>query len=778
MRYEAESLVPYTNPACTNSRLVTNRIVYSTTIDLDPGSFSDPEGYYMVWERCCRNNIVTNIILPDQTGQTFYLEFPAIRQNNEEFRNSSPQLFPPLSDYACVDRLYYVDFRGFDPDGDSLVYRLATPLNSSQYQPLPTPTPAPHPEVSWVDGVDSENQVPGNPTLNVSEKGFLTVTPSEEGLFVFSVQCEEYRNGKLIGKVIRDFQLLVIDCPKPGNPPEIQVKYPGKEIYTSEIDTIVLSADDDKCFDFRIKDKDGGETITMRAEAVNFEANVQSILSAEIGYLNSTNDSLEIQVCLPDCPYLQNEPFVIDIIAQDNTCPLPLMDTMRIAVLVEPPINNGPIIESPLLNVIDRTFSEGEMASISFSATDEDLDSLLLYVEGVDFLLDEYLISIDTINYEEGRIDFELNWDLDCEKNPFVLKNEFQLKFFVEDKDKCDLDNRDSVIVNIRVDLPDNNMSEILVNGDNSDKNFVVRVGDRLSFNIEALDADPRDSLFLKAIGLDFDIAELGFPFESLKGVSNLSSEVDLNIDCNLIKNSQGKSYDILLISEDGDKCKEPNSDTLKVNLTILPPLNTLPEVYIGGAVNGDTVHVDAGSLLDLEIIGFDQDNDSISMHLIERDNAEELGILFNDQGGEGNIVTNFTWQTDCSNLGEEFASSSFFFSIVVQDHKCVSSGSDTLHLKIKVEDKDIDFDFLPPNVFTPNNDDDINPSFYIQDLPGDNCRRQFRDVLIFNRNGKKVYSSNDRSFEWYGSDQPSGVYYYLISYSDLSVKGTITLLR
>ena len=125
MRYQTESYVPYTNPVCTNDKLVTNRIVYTTEVILNPTLFSDPQGYYMVWERCCRNNIINNIVKPDETGQTFYLEFPPIRKNEEEFRNSTPQLFPPLSDYACVNRFYYVDFRGFDPDGDSLVYSLS-----------------------------------------------------------------------------------------------------------------------------------------------------------------------------------------------------------------------------------------------------------------------------------------------------------------------------------------------------------------------------------------------------------------------------------------------------------------------------------------------------------------------------------------------------------------------------------------------------------------------------------------------------------------------------
>ncbi|MCK5367551.1 MAG: gliding motility-associated C-terminal domain-containing protein, partial [Cyclobacteriaceae bacterium] len=62
MLFQSESYVPYTNPECTNDKLVTNRIVYSTEVNLNPALFSDPQGYYMVWERCCRNNIINNIV--------------------------------------------------------------------------------------------------------------------------------------------------------------------------------------------------------------------------------------------------------------------------------------------------------------------------------------------------------------------------------------------------------------------------------------------------------------------------------------------------------------------------------------------------------------------------------------------------------------------------------------------------------------------------------------------------------------------------------------------
>ncbi len=646
MLFQSESYVPYTNPECTNDKLVTNRIVYSTEVNLNPALFSDPQGYYMVWERCCRNNIINNIVRPDETGQTFYLEFPPIRRNGTEFRNSSPQLFPPLSDYACVNRFYYVDFRGSDPDGDSLVYSLATPLNSSQFEPLPTPTPAPHPYVTWVSGINSTYQIPGNPTLDVNEKGFLTVTPFDEGLFVFSVKCEEFRDGQKIGEVVRDFQLFVIDCPDPGTSPEIQVKAPASEIFTSELDTIRLKVEDLKCFDFRIKDKDGSETITIRAEPVNFEANLQSILSTNIGYISQPEDTLGVQVCLPDCPYLQNEPFIIDVIAQDFTCPQPLMDTIRLIVLVEPPPNQPPKFIEPVQDIITASFIEGSIINIAFKAEDKDLDSLLLLVEGNGFDLSQYGIEIDTTIFENGKIDFNLNWDTDCQTYPFNLQNEFQLKFYLEDADQCGLDNRDSITLNITIDLPDNNAPIVLIDNEHVNKELTVRIEDDLSFDIRAFDGDPLDLLILEAIGVGFDLNDAGIDFETKTGNSNIRTNLQWRIDCENVNLSLKDQYEIYLVAEDADKCKLPNADTIKLTLNILPPLNNTPEIFVNGDVLKDTIFVDAGNLLDLNITGIDPNGDSISLILLEEGMLDELGINFNPGSGIESVSSRLNRKT------------------------------------------------------------------------------------------------------------------------------------
>ena len=178
--------VLYTNPECAIAQLNTEKVLFTKDITLDPEQFDDPEGYFMVWERCCRNGAVVNISNPLSTGMTYALEFPAIMRDGVPFVNSSPSLFPPLSDFACVGELYYVDFAGIDLDGDSLAYSLTEPLNSSSTVALPIPQyPDPDRKVVWVPGISNQNIIPGAPSLNISNKGFITVRPDNPGLVCF-----------------------------------------------------------------------------------------------------------------------------------------------------------------------------------------------------------------------------------------------------------------------------------------------------------------------------------------------------------------------------------------------------------------------------------------------------------------------------------------------------------------------------------------------------------------------------------------------------------------
>ena len=170
----SSALVPYTQPNCAIGDLVTRRILYTTTLELSPTQYNDPQGYYIAWERCCRNNFVNNINYGGQinsVGQTFFLQFPPVEKDAMPFVNSTPVLFPPLRDYACVGKPFYTEFGGTDLDGDSLVYSLVDPLDSSTDQARPQITSAPYKSIPWVPGIDAENMVPGRPPLAGDRRG-------------------------------------------------------------------------------------------------------------------------------------------------------------------------------------------------------------------------------------------------------------------------------------------------------------------------------------------------------------------------------------------------------------------------------------------------------------------------------------------------------------------------------------------------------------------------------------------------------------------------------
>ncbi|MCE7064765.1 gliding motility-associated C-terminal domain-containing protein [Dyadobacter sp. CY326] len=211
LNYISSETIQYQNKACANIRsLNTTMGTYQGNITMSAADYSDPEGYYMVWERCCRNSDINNITSPGDAGMVFYLEFPPIT-----IPNSSPRLAAPNGQYICSNRSFSMNMSATDADGDELRYSLVTPIRGNTTPGRPNGVDNSsngYPLVTWERGISLANVIPGPKPLAINNAGILTVTAGSLGLYVFSIQVEEFRNGKKIGAVRRDFQLLVIDC--------------------------------------------------------------------------------------------------------------------------------------------------------------------------------------------------------------------------------------------------------------------------------------------------------------------------------------------------------------------------------------------------------------------------------------------------------------------------------------------------------------------------------------------------------------------------------------
>ena len=786
MNFVEEQNVPYTNLDCAIGELQTTRMFYTATVFLSPDTFNEPEGYYLVWERCCRNNTITNVILtaPNTVGQTFYMEFPpVVDTNGDAFVNSSPVLFPPLSDYACVDEFYYIDFAGSDPDGDSIVYSMVTPLHTSTLEPVPLPTAAPHPDVPWRAGIDVNNQIPGNPSLRISKTGFLTVTPSASGLYVFAVKAEEFRTGKKIGEVRRDFQMLVIDCPDPGDPPSIFAKIKGSpQLYTEGQVITFRPEDDQRCLELFVQDADVPENIRIIAKPVNFNTDVSEILSLNSGFLLNKSDTLKAEVCFPLCPYTTNQPMLIDLIAYDDACSLPLSDTIRIAINVIPPENHAPIFVTPVNDLITESVTEGETFTLPIKATDADDDPLFFSFIPDGFVMEDVGMSFSQPVAVDGEINTTFTWETGCDIYDFTQQTAFELMVLVGDFDACQVNVRDTLRMSLDVILPDN--TDPVVTSDLSNTFFSIELNNAINFNVFANDAD-NDSIKLEMVVDGFSADAYGITFPEAIGKGSTSSKFNWDLDCRSINLDTKDEFTFYFIATDKDKCKFPNADTLAVAIKLLPPKNVPPQVTLQNRNKQDTIKIAVGSKLTLDILGLDPDGDSIALTLMDRARYSGLDFTFDDIAGIGLVKSPLTWIPSCENLTEQMVTKApVTFRFLGRDNYCIAPTFDTLSVVVLIEDIFADFDkFLPPNVFTPNSDGK-NDFFRLSDwkeekfnIPPDNCANQFKEITIYNRYGKQVFSDNKRTFTWHGKGMSTGIYYYSLKFTHTEYNGVVSIL-
>lgn len=201
-------------PVCVHEAIYTGR-VYLPRPEAN-------EKLILVYQRCCRNQTLLNIEKPLETGGTYMIE---INQYAYDQKNSSPAFKKWPDIYICSNTPINFDHSAIEADGDSLVYKLYTPFTGATIQyPLPTTenvnqyTPL-YNTVSWAGGYSLNNVLGGTNPLKIDPKtGLLTGTPVTVGQFLVGVLVEEYRGGKLISTIRRDFEYNVRDCVEPPDP--------------------------------------------------------------------------------------------------------------------------------------------------------------------------------------------------------------------------------------------------------------------------------------------------------------------------------------------------------------------------------------------------------------------------------------------------------------------------------------------------------------------------------------------------------------------------------
>ncbi|MDJ1493421.1 gliding motility-associated C-terminal domain-containing protein [Cytophagaceae bacterium DM2B3-1] len=559
------AFIPYTNPNCSQSNLRTRLIRYEQNIFLSPDYYTEAAGYYVVWERCCRNQTIINIQSPGAAGNSFYLEFPPVHINKKTFINSSPIFTIPKGDYACVNKPFTFDFGATDADGDELRYSLVTPFSghSTQQTPSPPSYPAPYDEVIWARSINLNNVIPGPKPLRVDPKtGVLSFTANRVGLYVFSVLCEEYRNNIKIGGVRRDFQLLVVDCPT-TIPPVVQLKEKGKTSFYKEGEIMILKASqEDRCMDLLLSDANGGTNLKVKINPINFSQDMVSISPAS-GTIRNAQDTLRSKLCWSECATSDvTNPYEFDVIVEDDGCPRPEADTLRVKLIIEPLPNQKPTIETDLPGNT-ALIVEGNNLTFNVTGIDPDEDNISLEAVGRGFILSDLGMSFSN-GTGKGSLKLPFAWNPICDK----LQDDkvYIVDFIVTDKRCPNTDKKDTVSVRLQFQRQPNQKPEVTTTLPGN--SISVTVGESIQFDILGTDPD-NDPIVVKAIGRGFSLEEAGMQFRNgATGIGTLREPFLWVPDCHALQLLPDGKFIVDFLLQD-NSCSPNNADTVSVEMNV-----------------------------------------------------------------------------------------------------------------------------------------------------------------------------------------------------------------
>lgn len=298
-------------------------------------------GYYLAWERCCRNSTVININNPDATAMTFYHEMadPALNNSSPVF-NASP------SPYICAGQLFRFNFLATDSEGDSLVYSFSDPLDgghTSQFSPHPfnplgdnlLPEPAPYTPISWGGGIDLSNITGSATPMTINtQTGEIEGIPDAMGIYAMAVTVMEYRNGIHIGTVRREIEFTVIACTDNNAPSVSAPVFQGT--------SAVIYASDTLCVPVTAKDIDGDSLFLIHYGEI-FAGDPSLSIFPPFAVSSDTTgaDSVVTELCwITECHHGRDSAYVATYEVRDNGCPLPIttLTKFRITVLPVPEI--------------------------------------------------------------------------------------------------------------------------------------------------------------------------------------------------------------------------------------------------------------------------------------------------------------------------------------------------------------------------------------------------------------------------------------------------------
>lgn len=306
-----------------NGQFGVQKVVYRGTLNIPAGCGND---WVLWWDLCCRNSSINT--LNNSANQSTYIDTKL--DNTLSPCNNSPVFLNDPIAYYCINQNVIYNHGVTDPDGDSLVFSLVAPRDANGVQ------------VTYVSPYSPTNPIATSGGFNINPaNGDITFTPSQVQTGVTAVLVQEYRNGVLIGSVVRDIQFTVLNCN--NNLPTAS----GINGTNSYVDSICAGAQ--ISFTINSADVDANQIVTMTwNNAITGAAFTTTTGNRPTGTFTWT-------------PPL-NTPtgnYIFTVKVEDNACPLKGSNTYSYTIYVKP--NPNP----PVLGGGNQTICEGQQVTLT-----------------------------------------------------------------------------------------------------------------------------------------------------------------------------------------------------------------------------------------------------------------------------------------------------------------------------------------------------------------------------------------------------------------------------
>ena len=265
-------------------------------------NYSTSGTYTISMEDANRNYGVVNV--PNSVMVPMHIETELVINPFLGYNNSVQLLNAPV-DKGCVGKLYLHNPSAYDPDGDSLSYRLVT-CKGQDGMEIGGYTFPQASQSFEIDPVTGELRWE-NPVL--------------QGEYNVAIMVEEWRHGVKIGSVVRDMQILISHCD--NDLPQIQCNEQYCLVAGEQLDFIISASDPN------------GDNVTLTASGAPFEVAVSpAVLNPESAF--GMQPQMEF-LWNTTFAHIRNTPYQVVIHAKDDGSPISLTNIKTVTINVMAP---------------------------------------------------------------------------------------------------------------------------------------------------------------------------------------------------------------------------------------------------------------------------------------------------------------------------------------------------------------------------------------------------------------------------------------------------------